>query len=162
MADARSEDDGEKRAGKPWILIAAIALLSGGGGAAAAFFLLGGPSAAESQEQGGTPAAEPASFSERLLALDSFVVNVGDEGYPRYLKLQLALELDSSTTRAVLAERVPQVRDMAILLLSSRRLSELSTFEGKALLKQDIRERVENLLEGGSVEAVLFTEFVIQ
>ncbi len=161
MADEPANDAGE-RPGKPWLLIAIVALLSGGGGAAGAYFLAPGPGGTEAQEGGAPEPTGPAPFAERLLALDSFVVNVGDEGYPRYLKLQLALELDSVRTREVLEERVPQLRDMAILLLSSRRLGELSTFEGKALLKQDIRERVESLVEDGAVEAVLFTEFVVQ
>ena len=38
---------------------------------------------------------------------------------------------------------------MTILLLSSKRLSELADFEGKALLKEDLRERVGGLARGG-------------
>ena len=59
-------------------------------------------------------------------------------------------------------ERVTQVRDSAILLLSSKRLSDVSDFEGKALLKDDLQDRVNSLLEIGRVESVLFTEFVVQ
>ena len=51
---------------------------------------------------------------------------------------------------------------MTILLLASKRLSELSDFEGKALLKEDLRERVGGLLEFGTVDSVMFTEFVVQ
>ena len=90
------------------------------------------------------------------------IYGVGDEGYPRYLKLDLAFELDSPETVAELEQRVPQVRDMTILLLSSKRLTELADFEGKALLKEDLRERVGGLVDGGSVESVMFTEFVVQ
>ena len=58
--------------------------------------------------------------------------------------------------------RVAQVRDTTILLLSSKRLSDITDFEGKALLKDDLRERVNALLDQGQVRSVMFTEFVVQ
>jgi flagellar basal body-associated protein FliL len=48
------------------------------------------------------------------------------------------------------------------VLLSSKQLSDITDFEGKALLKEDILERVNDLLETGDVKSVLFTEFVVQ
>ena len=147
----------------PLVAIAIVALFCGAGGAAGVIFLSPAPAAAPAE-----PAAEEAieetiaPFSERVLGLDPFVVNVGDDGYPRYLKLTLAFEVDTPETLADLEQRVPQIRDMTILLLSSKRLTELADFEGKALLKEDLRERVGSLVEGGSVESVMFTEFVVQ
>jgi flagellar basal body-associated protein FliL len=167
MSEETEEQAAPPKAGIPWALIGLVGLLSAGSGAAGMMFLgpKPAPAAAEADAEGaGGPAAmaEVAPFSERLLSLDPFVVNVGDEGYPRYLKLQLAFELDSTESRAELEERLPQVRDMTILLLSSKRLSELSDFEGKALLKEDLRDRVGGLLASGSVQSVMFTEFVVQ
>ena len=46
--------------------------------------------------------------------------------------------------------------------MSSKRLSDLEGFEGKALLKDDLRERVNSVLPSGEVQSVLFTEFVVQ
>ena len=34
--------------------------------------------------------------------------------------------------------------------------------EGKALLKDDLRERLNALLDKGEVQSVMFTEFVVQ
>jgi flagellar FliL protein len=152
-----------KSGGVPWLAIALVALVCGGGGAASVFFLAPASTAAGGGEADTAKVEETvAPFGERVLELDPFVVNVGDEGYPRYLKLDLAFELDTPESMADLEQRVPQVRDLTILLLSSRRLNELSDFEGKALLKEDLRERVGALLESGSVESVMFTEFVVQ
>lgn len=162
MAEAAEEAE-VKSAGFPWIAIALVALFCGAGGAAGVIFLSPAPAAGPAASQSEQSAeAEIAPFNKRVLALDPFVVNVGDEGYPRYLKLTLAFEVDSPESLASLQTRVPQVRDMTILLLSSKRLSELADFEGKALLKEDLRERVGGLLESGSVESVMFTEFVVQ
>ncbi|MND04882.1 flagellar basal body-associated protein FliL [compost metagenome] len=47
-------------------------------------------------------------------------------------------------------------------LLTSRSFDDVTGFEGKALLKQDISERISALLTKGKVKAVLFTEFVVQ
>jgi flagellar FliL protein len=164
MADEQTETT-ESKGGSPIALIALVGLLGAGAGAAAMFFLAPA-SEATSAQAGDAPAPaqqeERAPFGERVLELDPFVVNIGDEGYPRYLKLDLAFELDSPESLAELEQRVPQVRDMTILLLSSKRLTELADFEGKALLKEDLRERVGGLVEGGSVESVMFTEFVVQ
>jgi flagellar FliL protein len=57
---------------------------------------------------------------------------------------------------------LPQVRDALIVLLSSRQLSDVTDFEGKALLKEDMLERVNDLLATGNVRSVLFTDFVVQ
>ena len=58
--------------------------------------------------------------------------------------------------------QVPQVRDALIVLLSSKQLSDVTDFEGKALLKEDMLERVNDLLESGQIRSILFTEFVVQ
>jgi len=101
-------------------------------------------------------------FKERLYGLDPFVVNVTGDGYNRFLKLRLELEAGDAELKEEIDARLPQVRDALIVLLSSKQLSDITDFEGKALLKEDIRERVNDVLETGSIRSVLFTEFVVQ
>ena len=165
MAEEEATEEQEEKPKFPFVAVALIALLCGAGGAGGAIFLIPPPApppAVEAEEVAAVVEEEAAPFGERVLDLDPFVVNVGDEGYPRYLKLDLAFELDSPESLESLQQRVPQVRDMTILLLSSKRLTELSDFEGKALLKEDLRDRVSGLLADGSVQSVMFTEFVVQ
>ena len=101
-------------------------------------------------------------LKQRVVALEPFVVNVTGDGYPRYLKLKIELEADTLETREEIEARLAQIRDAVILLLSSKRLEDIGGFEGKSLLKDDLRDRVNARLEGGEVKAVLFTEFVVQ
>jgi len=166
MADAENEEGQEEKKGGSLMLATIVGLLGiilGGGGVFAALSMGMGPQPAATQPPANQEVeAEPVSFDERVLSLDPFVVNVSGEGYPRYVKLQLAFELDSPEGRAELEGRVAQVRDLTILLLSSKRLADIDGFEGKALLKDDLRERVNAVLTKGHVESVLFTEFVIQ
>lgn len=170
MADEEAEEstgDGDGgKGGKPWLLILAAALVALGLGAGGTFFMLNGKQALSDQTAAAGDADETAEpdvgFQERVFSLDPFIVNVTGEGYPRYLKMQVAFEMDTSASRLEIESRVAQVRDTTILLLSSKRLSDISDFEGKALLKDDLRDRVNSLLKSGRVESVLFTEFVVQ
>jgi flagellar FliL protein len=162
MADEAKEEteaQEESKGGKPWLLIVLASLISIALGAGGTFFLLGSKEPAEAAE---SSVETQASFGERVFDLDPFVVNVTGEGYPRYLKLQVAFEMDSLSGREEIEARVAQVRDSTILLLSSKRLSDITEFEGKALLKDDLRERVNALLDQGQVRSVMFTEFVVQ
>ncbi len=164
-AEETTEEGGDEKGGKPWMLIILAALVALGLGAGGTFFLLGGkeePVAAEAGEADAEPVEPDTEFQERVFSLDPFVVNVTGEGYPRYLKMQVAFEMNTAEGRIEIESRVAQVRDTTILLLSSKRLSDISDFEGKALLKDDLRDRVNSLLKAGRVESVLFTEFVVQ
>jgi flagellar FliL protein len=120
-----------------------------------------GAEAAQGAE--GAPAATgSASFAQRLLPLEPFIVNVNGDGYTRYLKVAMSLEASTLRAKQELDERSPQIRDLVIAILTSKRLEEIGNFEGKALLKEDVQRRVNELLPAGEVRSVLFTEFVVQ
>lgn len=103
-----------------------------------------------------------ATLSERMLALDPFVVNLLSEDASRYLKVRIELEAVSPALRTELESRLPQVRDGILGVLSAHDVADVTSFEGKALLKQDILERVNAVARGEGVRSVLFTEFVVQ
>lgn len=175
-ASEESADDGAKGGGKGgMVMIIVAALISLGLGAGGAFFFASTqvqpaapiPTAEESiaLEESMAVAAqkkETENFKERLYGLEPLVVNVTGDGYNRFLKLRVELETSDAMMREELDARLPQVRDALIVLLSSKQLSDITDFEGKALLKEDILERVNDLVETGSVRSILFTEFVVQ
>ena len=146
-------------------IIGVVSLAIGAGGT---FFVLRQPEgettpadeAAASGEEG--EAAPEAPFEERVLALEPFVVNLGGNGPPRYLKAQISLELGSPEDLAQLSGQVPRIRDTIIVLLSSRRLADMQEFAGKVLIKEDILDRVNGALDEPAVQEVMFTEFVVQ
>ena len=151
------------------MLIIGAVVLSLAAGAGGAFFLLSGepePPPVDDAQAAAAAAelreAEGEGFKERLYSLEPFVVNVTGDGYSRYLKVKVELEADSPELKVELDARISQVRDAVIVLLSSKKLSDITDFEGKALLKQDIFERVNDILETGELNSVLFTEFVVQ
>ena len=172
MADEKAvEEAAEEKGGRSNLLVLILAVLvSMGVGGGAVYFLLGPASAetaGESAEEEGAEDPEAAEAAARDLAartysLEPFVVNVQGESYPRYLKVTIDLQADSPETVAELESHLSQIRDAVIVLLSSRRLEDITDFEGKAVLKEDLLDRLNALLDRGRVEAVLFSEFVVQ
>ncbi len=173
MAKDEKEEQGDEGGGGggiPWMLIIGAVVLSLAAGAGGAAFLLGNqpppapPPDLEAQAAAAAELreAEGEGFKERLYSLEPFVVNVTGDGYSRYLKVKVELEADSPELKTELDARLSQIRDAVIVLLSSKKLSDITDFEGKALLKQDIYERVNDILETGELNSVLFTEFVVQ
>ncbi len=160
-----TEEGGEKKGGMSMIVVLIVAVLCLGLGAGGAFFLLGsggGDAAAAEAAAEAEPVNPAQDLAERSVALEPFVVNVTGDGYPRYLKLKVELEADAPAAREEIEARLAHIRDTIILLLSSKRLEDIGDFEGKALLKDDLRDRINGLLETGEVRSVLFTEFVVQ
>lgn len=173
VSEEAEESSGGGKGGM--VMIIAAALISLGLGAGGAFFFASSqvpppaPPVTEEAEAMQMEARTAASqkrttedFKERLYGLEPFVVNVTGDGYNRFLKLRVELETSDSQLKEELDARLPQVRDALIVLLSSKQLSDITDFEGKALLKEDILERVNDLVETGKVRSILFTEFVVQ
>jgi len=107
------------------------------------------------------------------------VVNLADQGGRRYLKVALSIEFKSGAEdyrkasaedrkakseelEKELAPQAAMMDDAVIGLLSARTAAEISTPEGKANLKNDIREKLNKTLGGDHVVNVFFTQFVIQ
>lgn len=173
--DVDGKEEESKGGGKGGIvMIVAAALISLGIGAGGAFFFAStqvpppapptevATAESEATELAAKQKKQTNDFKDRLYGLEPLVVNVTGDGYNRFLKLKVELEGDDPMLKDELDARLPQVRDALIVLLSSKQLSDITDFEGKALLKEDILERVNDVLETGMVKSVLFTEFVVQ
>lgn len=150
--------------GASWLIVLLVLVLALAAGAGGTFFFLSqAPTPTEAPVEAQSEPVDPGvEFQDRLVSLEPFVVNIAGEAYPRFLKLKIELEADTPATKKELDARRPQVRDTTILLLASKRLPEVSEFEGRALLKDDLKTRITALLGEGKVTSVMFTEFVVQ
>ncbi len=100
----------------------------------------------------------------KTLDLGEFVVNIGDEAY---LKAGVALGLKEGIDPKKLEEETPALRDAALMAFAGKTASQLNSLEGKYKVKEEIRERVNEVLERKthekeSVLEVYFTQFVTQ
>lgn len=112
-------------------------------------------------EGGGTPAAE-VDAAGQTYALETFVVNLNDPGGKRYLKTDIQLEYTAEAVGVELQHRLPQLRDLILLQLSSKGLDDIQSVDGKIALRRELIQRINQTLTAGKIRNLYFTEFVIQ
>ena len=97
-----------------------------------------------------------------IYPLETFIVNLADEGGKRYLRLTIDLELKKGVLVESVKQRLPQVRDSILMILPSKQFEDIKNSEGKNMLKDEIIARVNNVLGRESISNIFFSEFVIQ
>ena len=98
--------------------------------------------------------------SPAFYKMEPFLVNLADPGRLRYLKVTLHVETNQKGEE--FQKRLPQSRDSVLTLLSSKKSRDLMTSEGKNDLREEIKEKMNQLLVESKVRNIYFTEFVIQ
>jgi len=88
-------------------------------------------------------------------------VNLFDPKSVRYLKVTLQLEL-AGITKEEVDTQVPKIRDSLIILISSKKLEEVASMEGKLRLREEILFRINRILGEGKTREIYFTDFVVQ
>lgn len=120
------------------------------------------PTAAEQKVEPGK-VTDPKTLMGPSYDLAGFIVNLIDDGRgARYLKLEIKFELETEAVKAEIETRLPQIRDELLILLSSKRQTDVETSDGKRILKDEIFTRVNKVLVTGRIKRVYFTEFVVQ
>jgi len=118
--------------------------------------------------QGNAPAKDAAQEEPAkeeigaLFPLDTFIVNLGDTAESRYLKIEVSLELKTPEAVEEMNKRLPQIRDLFLTTLPTKKSEELQSVEGKQALKNEIIGRLNTMLGNELVSNIYFTDFVIQ
>lgn len=155
------------------IIVAAVVLVLAIGGAAAFFLLKSDHNAEEGDEEVVTEKAQTKKKDSKeaapvYVALDAFTVNLVPETGDQFLQLIVSVEVADLHVGDQLKTYTPKIRNNVMLLLSSKKASELLAKEGKETLAKDIRDLINEILEPkakkdeGPVKEVLFTSFIIQ
>ncbi len=97
-----------------------------------------------------------------IFSLDTFIVNLSDQGGKRYLRVTMGLELADPKYTEELNKRLPQIRDCILTILPTRKVDDLQTIEGKNSLRDEIITKLNALLGTEIVKRIYFTDFVIQ
>ena len=162
-ADAAPAAGGSKM--KLIVIIAVAVLVAGGGGGGAAWFFLHKPAAADGKAE---VHKEPVKKGPPVfVVLEQFTVNLQPEnGSDQYLQTALTLQVAGAEQEELIKANMPKVRSRLLLLLSSKKVSEINTAEGKEKLAAEIIAQVkqpfEDKGEPQEVSDVLFTSFIIQ
>jgi flagellar FliL protein len=72
------------------------------------------------------------------------------------------VEVADASAANELTAAMPKVKDTLLLLLSSKSFEDISSMDRKIELKNQIVERLNQILGRGKVRNVYFTEFVVQ
>ena len=198
MADAKkAETEAEapppKKKGKLllFIVIGVLILVLGGGGAA--YFLMKKKPVDEAADGEDTPAEAKTRKKDKksdhgapsFHKFDkAFTVKLQTEQQEAYLQAEVQLRVLDSAALELLKQYDQELKHRIMLVLLSKKASDLSTAQGVQRLSNEIRETVNNVLEppvpkknkekaeakepgdvaapDAPVQAVLFTSFIIQ
>jgi flagellar protein FliL len=134
------------------ILVVLLAVLGGGGFVGYVKFLKAPPPQAKEPEVEHSVSADAGTF----------LVNLSDPGGKRYLKVGMQFELSGQKVNEELNRRNVELRDMLIMILSSKEYSEIGNATGKLSLKRELLTRLNKMLHDGQVKEIYFTEFLVQ
>ncbi len=155
-ANQPQKEEAKKSGKKKLIIIVIVALLIFGSGG-----FLGYTIFFSDQSKGGSnQKAEKSKTKSAMMALDPFILNLAEHG--RFLKLTIHLELSDAADQPLATEKIPQLRDAIITLVSSKSAESLSSPEGKFLLKDEILLRANQAIGKEIFKNLYFTEFVMQ
>jgi flagellar FliL protein len=106
-------------------------------------------------------------------AINDLVLNITNaKGREKLMKLSFSVKSVEPTIGAIVEEYKDEIIDIVIAQISSRSSEELLTVGGKALLKEELLEEINNILneltdsnediKQNNIKKILFTTFVIK
>jgi flagellar FliL protein len=140
------------------IAIGVLALLVAGAGAY--YFLVYRASNSES--------AESKSVVQIFVPLEVFTVNLRPESgdSQQYLQAIMSLQVPSEKDAQALKDRMPEVRNRILFILSAKSASEVSSVDGKVNLTTEIINSIKKPFMGSETEqnitGAYFTSFIVQ
>ncbi len=148
----------KKRSTFKSVLIIVVLLAAAGGGGA--WYLLR-PAVSHTEESKAVVAKAPV-----FLNLEPFTVNLVEENGDHYLQVGIVYQMADDKAIDGAKVYMPVLRNKILLLLSSKRPSELSSLEGKNKLVADLIAAARESIPGGTPErgvvGAYLSAFVIQ
>ncbi len=141
---------------KLMIMIGALVIAIGGGGGIAWHFIHPSKNA-HKEVKIETPV---------FVQLDPFTVNLQQESGEQFLQVSLTLQVENMTQIDIIKQNMPQVRSRLVVLLSSKKASEIASTQGKTNLTNEIIAQINKPFAPTAppqkVLGVFFTSFIIQ
>lgn len=139
------------------VLIIVLVLLGAGGGGAWYWFMV---------RDADVVAAPKKPAPPLFISMDPFTVNLQPDGGEHYLQTTITLQVSDKAEVDLFKLYTPQIRNRILMLLSSKKASDISSVEGKKKLAEEIVAMVNQpFIPDGkpqSASNVLFTSFIIQ
>ncbi|SFQ10493.1 flagellar FliL protein [Nitrosomonas cryotolerans] len=140
----------------PIILIAIIAIGSGAGGAW--YVIQNLDTTGETTQSHKKPV--------KFIDIETFTVNLQPEEDSQYLQVGLTVKTQETDVVNVIKKQMPEIRNRILLLLSSKKPTEILSIAGKQQLSAEITDEIRQTIDSEIMQEeildVLFTSFVIQ
>lgn len=153
-----------KQSKKNVIIIALVVLIACGATGGGVFFLTKGSAGAapEAKAKQSAKKAEVPVF----VPIEPFTVNLQPENGDQFLQTAITLQVAGPSQVDIIKLNMPQVRSRLLLLLSSKKASEINSGEGKKKLTDEIIEQLKQPFvpkgDEQDITGVFFTSFIIQ
>ena len=149
---------------KKMIMLILVAILSIGAGVGGTWYFMQSQQGEEDEEPKKKKKKKPTEF----IKFEPFTVNLHPEedGERHYLQVEISLKVNQTEVVGIVKEKMPEIRNKTLLLLSSKKASEIFTLEGKQQLGKSIVEEIQ-LIVGDEdfnedIKETLFISFIIQ
>ena len=150
--DAKPAAKAKPKRGKGLFVIIALLVLTGAGGGGAWWWMSRDAGTAQTS----TPTARPPVF----MNLEPFTVNLLEEDGEHYLQTSVVYQVADEKVVETMKQYLPVIRNRILLLLSSKRPSDLSTAAGKAKLVDELTAAVRESIPGTTVERGILTAYL--
>jgi flagellar FliL protein len=100
-------------------------------------------------------------FIGSVIPMETFLVNLAGSRGGKLAKVNMELEVDGEKVQQEIEKRKPQIRDIIIIILSSKNYDQIVTKESKDTLRDEVRDTVNSFLTKGHIKRVYFTEFIV-
>jgi flagellar FliL protein len=95
-------------------------------------------------------------------AIKDIVINPAGTGGSRFLSVSFGFEMSSPELASEFESREHLVRDALITILSSKTVSQLTDAKQKEIMRYQIKKRLSKLFATEELDAVYYTDFVLQ
>jgi len=101
-----------------------------------------------------------------FIALETFTVNLQPDPDEQYLQVEMTMQVPDEKEVENIKLHMPEVRNRVLLLLSSKKASQLKSPEGKNELMNELTQEIKRPFAGSHnsqhLSGIFFTAFVIQ
>jgi flagellar protein FliL len=114
---------------------------------------------------GGGEAAEEIEAEERprlIYSMREFQVNLADQGTRRFLRTTMDFAYNEKALTKEIEARESELRSHIISILRSKFVIDLDEPGGMKNLEIELIERLNSILENGTIEAIYYKEFIFQ
>ena len=97
-----------------------------------------------------------------LYPLEAFTINLADRDTPKYLRMEIVLELTGEAAKTEITKHISQIRDTIFMIVPQKKVNDVMTADGRAELIAEIMDKLNILLKEVSISNIFFTEYIIQ